>query len=62
MAIESDLVTADMVEAMEFPHLAIKYEVRSVPRTVAERNGDVIATLEGAMPEPRFVEAIVSKA
>ncbi len=61
MAIESDLVTADMVEAMEFPHLAVKYEVRGVPRTVVERNGDIIATLEGALPEARFVEAILSK-
>lgn len=62
MAIESDLVTADMVESMEFPHLAIKYEVRGVPRTVVERNGDILTSLEGAMPEAQFVEAIVSKA
>ena len=62
MAIESDLVTADMVEAMEFPHLSMKYEVRGVPRTVVERTGDLVAALEGAMHEARFGEAIVGKA
>ncbi len=47
MAIASDLVTADMVEATEFPQLANRYSVYGVPRTVIE---DVIH-VEGAVPE-----------
>ena len=34
LALASDLVTADMVEATEFPHLAQRYQVRGVPLTV----------------------------
>lgn len=47
MAMESSLVTADMVEATEFPHLSNKYGVMGVPRTVI--NDDF--HLEGAAPE-----------
>jgi predicted DsbA family dithiol-disulfide isomerase len=43
----SDLVTADMVEATEFAHLSIKYNVMGVPRTVI--NEDI--HIEGAAPE-----------
>jgi predicted DsbA family dithiol-disulfide isomerase len=55
MAIESDLVKADMVEAIEFPHLAIKYNVRGVPRTVINEAIHV----EGAVPESRFVQEVL---
>ena len=47
MALESDLVTADMVEATEFPHLSNKYNVMGVPRTVINES----EFLEGAAPE-----------
>ena len=47
LAMESDWVTADMVEATEFPDLATKYNVMGVPRTVI--NEDVF--IEGAVPE-----------
>lgn len=47
LAMESDLITADMVEATEFPHLSMKYQVQGVPRTVI--NDDF--HLEGAAPE-----------
>jgi predicted DsbA family dithiol-disulfide isomerase len=43
----SDLVTADMVEANEFPHLSMKYNVMGVPRTVINEDFHV----EGAVPE-----------
>jgi len=46
-AMESDLITADMVEAIEFPHLANKYSVYGVPRTVIN---DTVHQ-EGAVPE-----------
>ncbi len=47
MAIASEYVTADLVEATEFPHLANRYQVYGVPRTVIN---DVIH-VEGAVPE-----------
>ena len=42
LAIESDLVTADMVESSEFPHLANKYSVMAVPKTVVNTLVDVV--------------------
>ncbi len=51
LAIESDHVRADMVEAMEFPQLAIKYNVRGVPRFVINET----IQIEGAIPEPRLM-------
>jgi alkyl hydroperoxide reductase subunit AhpF len=47
MAAASPLVRADMVEAQEFPHLATKYQVMGVPRTVINETTHV----EGAAPE-----------
>lgn len=47
MALESDKVRADMVEATEFPHLSMKYNVRGVPRTVINEDH----AFEGMMPE-----------
>ncbi len=58
MAIESKLIRADMVEASEFPHLAIKYNVRGVPRTVVNETGYI----EGALPEGAFIEAVMKAA
>ncbi len=46
-ALESDMVTADMVEATEFPDMAIKYSVMGVPRTVINET----IYQEGAAPE-----------
>ncbi|HEY68562.1 MAG TPA: glutaredoxin [Thermoflexia bacterium] len=54
MAIASPMVRADMVEAMEFPHLAIKYQVMGVPRTVINE----MVHLEGAAPEPMVLEKL----
>ena len=48
LAIASDLVTADMVEAIEFPHLTQKYGVMGVPRSVINDK----VHQEGAAPEP----------
>jgi glutaredoxin-like protein len=47
MAVASPMVRADMVEATEFPHLAIKYQVMGVPRTVINEKTHI----EGAAPE-----------
>lgn len=58
MAVESDLITADLVEVTEFPHLAQRYRVRAVPRTVVNE----AASIEGALPESEFVKAVVAAA
>lgn len=47
LAFESDKVKADMVEAIEFPHLSMKYQVQGVPRTVINET----VYQEGAAPE-----------
>lgn len=54
MAMENPLVTADMVESIEFPQLSSKYNVMGVPRTVI--NEDVY--LEGAAPAPVLLDKI----
>ena len=54
LALASDLVRADMVEAVEFPHLANKYQVYSVPLTVINGKHRV----EGAVPEARLIEEL----
>jgi predicted DsbA family dithiol-disulfide isomerase len=54
LAIASDKVTADMVEAIEFPHLAQKYSVMGVPRSVINET----VHLEGAAPEPMLLERL----
>ena len=55
MALESDLVTADCIEATEFPELAGRYNVYAVPKTVI--NGG--AAIDGALPEDFFVDAVL---
>jgi predicted DsbA family dithiol-disulfide isomerase len=57
LAMASDMVTADMVEATEFPHLAIKYQVQGVPRTVVN---DTIH-IEGAVPEAALVSQLMAQ-
>ncbi|MBN1196128.1 MAG: thioredoxin family protein [Candidatus Aminicenantes bacterium] len=56
MAHYSPRVKADMLEATEFPHLAQKYNVMGVPRTVINES----VFLEGAAPESMLVEKIRS--
>jgi predicted DsbA family dithiol-disulfide isomerase len=54
MAIEFPHVTADIIEANEFPELCQQYEVSGVPKTIIN---DRLAFV-GAVPEQHFVEAI----
>jgi predicted DsbA family dithiol-disulfide isomerase len=58
MAIESDKVTADVVEVGEFPHIAQRYRVHAVPKVVI----DDVLEFEGARPEHAFVAAVESVA
>lgn len=57
MAIESELVTADMVEASEFAELSDRYQVYAVPLTVAN---DTVR-IEGGMPEPMFIPRLLQE-
>jgi len=49
---------ADMVEATEFPHLAQRYNVMSVPKTIANE----IGLAEGALPEDAVIANIMALA
>jgi predicted DsbA family dithiol-disulfide isomerase len=52
---ESDIITADAIEATEFPDLTEKYRVSAVPATVI--NG--IPAIRGALPEDAFLEQML---
>ncbi len=51
LAVESDLIQAQMVEVIEFPFLGNRYNVMGVPRTVI----DETIHIEGAVPEPMLM-------
>lgn len=55
MAMESELITADAVDASEYPDLAEQYQIYGVPLTVANNR----LRLEGGMPEAMFVQKIL---
>ena len=55
LALESDWIRADMVEATEFPHLANKYQVYGVPHTVINET----IHIEGAVPEQMLVKELM---
>ncbi len=55
LAMASDRITADMVEASEFPHLAAKYQVYGVPKTVINE----VIQIEGAVPENMLVSELM---
>ena len=57
MAVESPHVTASMVEATEFPHLANKFQVSGVPHTVI---GDSPQPMIGAYPEAAALDLILN--
>jgi predicted DsbA family dithiol-disulfide isomerase len=48
-------VTADVVEASEFPELAQRYQIYGVPKTVINDR----VSIEGAVPEARFVGEVL---
>jgi hypothetical protein len=51
MAVESAHVSADVIEAMEFPDLARRYAVRGVPKIVINDRVEFV----GAQPESEFL-------
>jgi len=54
-AIENSMIRADVIDASEFPQLAIKYSVMGTPKTVINEKIDFI----GALPEDLFLEHIL---
>ena len=55
MALESPLVEAEMIEAMEFPELSDRNDVSGVPQTTIN---DGAGRLVGAAPESHLVAEI----
>lgn len=55
LAIASEWVTSDAVDATEFPDLAQRYEVHGVPRTVI----DETMHIEGAVPETMLMAQLM---
>jgi predicted DsbA family dithiol-disulfide isomerase len=54
-AIENPHIHADCIEVTEFPEVAEKYRVYAVPKTVINEQTSV----EGALPESHFLEAVL---
>lgn len=54
-AMENDLITADCIEATEFPDLAGKYRVYAVPKTIINED----KYIEGSLPEEHFLEGVL---
>ena len=55
MALESPMVEAEMVEAMEFPDLSERFHVSGVPQTVINSGA---GTVVGAAPEQQLLAEI----
>ncbi|MEO0185886.1 MAG: thioredoxin family protein [candidate division WOR-3 bacterium] len=55
-AMENQLITAETINAQEFPHLSQRYNVFAVPKTVVNEN----IQFEGALPETLFAEKVLS--
>jgi len=55
LAQESEHIRADVIEGIEFPHLANKYHVRGVPTVVIDESTSFV----GAQSEAFFVEKIL---
>jgi glutaredoxin-like protein len=54
-AIENDFITAEAIDAGEFPQLAIKYMVMGVPKIVINEKVEFV----GAVPENVFLEHVL---
>lgn len=56
MALESPMVEAEMVEAMEFPQLSNRFRVSGVPQTTINQGS---GTVVGAVPENNLLAEIM---
>lgn len=57
-AVESERITASVVDAGEFPHLANRHQVMAVPKTIIDGS----ASLEGVQPEEKLLEHVLEAA
>ena len=55
LAVASDLIQGDCIEATEFPELSERYRVMAVPKTVVNDR----VSFEGALPEAQFVDQVL---
>jgi len=55
MALESPMIEAEMVEAMEFPELSNRFHVSGVPQTTINAGA---GTVVGAVPEDQLLKEI----
>ena len=55
LALENDMISADVVNAQEFPQLGQRYNVFAVPKTVVNE----MIHFEGALPEEQFVQKVM---
>jgi hypothetical protein len=55
MAMENDMIRADVVNAQEFPQLGQRYSVFAVPKTVVNE----IVQFEGALGEDKFLAKVL---
>jgi hypothetical protein len=55
LALENELVKADMVNAVEFPHLTTKYNVMAVPKIVVNEVHEFI----GSLPEDQIMDQVM---
>jgi predicted DsbA family dithiol-disulfide isomerase len=58
MAVESEKVTADVIEVSEFPLIARRYMVYAVPKVVINER----VSFEGALPERLFLQKVLEAA
>lgn len=54
-ALESNLVRADVIDVSEFPHLIQEYSVMGVPKTVINKQAELV----GAVPEAQFIALVL---
>ena len=57
LAVASDVIRGDCIEATEFPDLAQRYMVMAVPKTVVNER----VSFEGALPETQFVDQVLPR-
>jgi len=55
LAVASEWIRGDCIEATEFPDLAQRYSVMAVPKTVINDR----LSFEGALPEAEFVDYVL---
>ncbi len=51
----SEYITADVIEATEFPELADRYQVMAVPKIVVNDRVEFV----GALPEAQFMQQVL---